>query len=68
MDACAEREVSIRVSLKIKVLRMLVRLRIHFGRGNHRHDLVSLLQSDATEHMLPVYHLHPEPVSDAVVK
>jgi hypothetical protein len=67
MDACAEREVSIRVSLKIKVLK-IVRLRIHFGRGDHRHDLVSLLQSDATEHMLPVYHLHPEPVSDAVVK
>ena len=49
MNARAEGEMSVGVSLEIKRFRFLVRLRVHVGGCDHCHDLVSLLQPDAAE-------------------
>ena len=49
MDSGAEGDVPVRLALQIEPFGVRVRLRIHVGGGQHRHDLVALSQPDAAE-------------------
>src|SRR5438132_8642808 len=49
VDSGPEGNVPIRSPLKIEPLRMLIRLRVQVGCGQHSHDLVAFLQPNASE-------------------
>src|SRR6185437_2820532 len=49
MDAGTERHVAIRTPLQFQPFGMLVGLRVHVRRDDHRHDFVALLQAHTIE-------------------